>query len=262
MNRIRKKVLFQMLVAFLIGRVVFFERNPIGAAYFAAGFIQGGMTFPVVVSLCLGILSAFRVEMVIRYGAAMMAVAIAVDLLRMKEITAKMGHCAAVMAVSLAVLSAAQYILLPFQTKDLVFAAAEVVLVLTFSRIFYEGQKYYLHRPRGKDMSHEQMISLMVIGIMAVYGLPDVMIADVSMMEMAVYLFLPLMAYQYGPGIGAVTGAAGGTLLVLVGQESSVIGTLCLLGICCGMMRRQGKVWMLSAYIVCTSSIRPFLFFI
>ncbi len=250
MNRIRKKLLLQMLVSFLIGRVVFFERNPIGAAYFAAGFVQGGMTFPVVVSLCLGILSAFRVETVIRYGAAMMAVVVAVDLLRIKEQPVKMGHCAIVMAASLAVLSAAQYILLPFQTKDIIFAIAEVILVLTFTRILYEGQKYYLHHKRGQTMSHEQLISLLVIGIMAVYGLPNVMIADISLPEMVVYFFLPLMAYQYGPGIGAVAGAAGGTLLVLTGQESSVIGTLCLLGICCGMLRRQGKVWMLSAYIV------------
>lgn len=249
MKQIQKRMLVQILLGFLLGRVVFFDRNPAGAAYFAAGFSLGGAVFPMALSVCLGMLSALRLEEVLRYGTAMIAVAVAADLFRQRHIRIKMGHCAIVMAVTLALLSAVQYYLLPFQPKDILFAVVEVILVLAFSRILFEGQHVLLYAKKGQSLENEELISLIVIGALAIYGIPDVMIADISVIELAVYLLLPAVGYQYGAGVGAVAGAAGGTLLVLTGQDGDMIGSLCLLGICAGVMRRQGKVWMLSAYL-------------
>lgn len=255
MKQIQKRMLFQILLGFLLGRVILFERNPVGVAYFAAGFSQGGAVFPVALAICLGMLSSLRIEMVIRYGIAMVAVAVAADLFRQRHIRIKMGHCALVMSFTLAVLSVVQYYLLPFQGKDILFSVMDVILVLVFSRILYEGQHFLLHARKGQGMENEEMISLIVIGTLAIYGLPDVMVADISVIELAVYFLLPAMGYQYGAGVGAVAGAAGGTLLVLTGQSGDMIGSLCLLGICAGMLRKQGKVWMLSAFLVTAVSL-------
>ncbi|MBO5484638.1 MAG: SpoIIE family protein phosphatase [Lachnospiraceae bacterium] len=255
MKQIQKRMLLQILLGFLLGRVIFFERNPVGVAYFAAGFPQGGAVFPVAIAICLGMLSSLQIEMVIRYGIAMAAVAVAADLFRQRHMRIKMGHCALVMAFTLAVLSVVQYYLLPFQGKDILFSVMDVILVLVFSRILYEGQNFLLHARKGQGMENEEMISLIIIGTLAIYGLPDVMVADISVIELAVYFLLPAMGYQYGAGVGAVAGAAGGTLLVLTGQSGDMIGSLCLLGICAGMLRKQGKVWMLSAFLVTAVSL-------
>lgn len=250
MKQIQKRMLLQILLGFLLGRVLLFDRNPIGAAYFAAGFSQGGAVLPVGIAIGLGMLSSLPLEMVIRYAAAMVAVAVAGDLFQQRKLRIKMGHCALVMAITLAVLSVVQYYFMPFQAKDILYSVVDIILVVVFSRILSEGQQFLLHARKDQGMNNEEMISLIIIGAMAIYGIPDLMIADISVIELFVYFLLPLLGYQYGAGVGAVAGAAGGTLLALTGQSSDAIGTLCLLGICAGMLRKQGKIWMLSAFLV------------
>ena len=250
MKQIQKRMLLQILLGFLLGRVLLFDRNPIGAAYFAAGFSQGGAVLPVGIAIGLGMLSSLPLEMVIRYAAAMVAVAVAGDLFQQRKLRIKMGHCALVMAITLAVLSVVQYYFMPFQAKDILYSVVDIILVVVFSRILSEGQQFLLHARKEQGMNNEEMISLIIIGAMAIYGIPDLMIADISVIELFVYFLLPLLGYQYGVGVGAVAGAAGGTLLALTGQSSDAIGTLCLLGICAGMLRKQGKIWMLSAFLV------------
>lgn len=249
MKKIQKRILVQILLGFLLGRVVLFDRNPIGAAFFAAGFSQRGPVFPLVFSVFLGMLSSLELEAVLRYGVAMIAAAVAADLLQQRHIRMKTGYCAIVMAVTLALVSAVQCCLIPFQWKDIFFSLLDVILVLAFSRILYEGQNYVLHARKGQRMENEEMISLIIMGVLAIYGIPDVMVADISIIELAVYLLLPVIGFQYGAGVGAVAGAAGGTLLVLTGQDGDMIGSLCLLGICAGVMRRQGKIRMTAAYL-------------
>lgn len=249
MKQIQKRMLVQILLGFLLGRVVFWGRNPVGIAFFAAGFSQGGAVFPVAVSVCLGMLSACNPEIVMRYGVVMAAVAVAADLMRQRHLRIKMIHCAIVTAVTLALLSLAEFYLLPFRKEDILFAAMDIILALSFTRLLYEGQSFLLHAKRGQRLGNEEMISLIVMGALAVYGIPDVMIADISLVELAVYFLLPVMGYQYGAGVGAVAGAAGGTLLVLTGQDGDMIGSLCLMGICAGIMRRKGKVWTLSFFL-------------
>lgn len=249
MKQIQKKMMLQILLGFLLGRVVLFEHNPVGAAYFAAGFTQGGAAFPVVFAICLGMLSSLPLVEALRYGAAMIAVAVAADLLQQKQYDLKMGHCALIMAGTLAVLSGVQYFLIPFQGMDILLDVLDVVLVLAFSRVLYEGQSFLLRDGRKHGMEYEEMISLIVMVALAIYGIPDVMVADVSVIDLFVYFLLPAIGYQYGAGVGAMAGATGGTLLVMTGQDSNMIGSLCLLGICVGLVRKQGKLWMLLAYI-------------
>lgn len=249
MKKIQKRMLVQLLLGFLLGRVVFFDRNPVGIAWFAAGFAQGGAVFPAAVSVFLGMLSRLQLEAVLRYGAVMAAVAVAADLFRQRRLCMKMGHCAIVASVSLALLCIAQCWLMPFQWKDLWYSLLDVVLVLAFTRILYEGQHFLLHAKKGTRMENEEMLSLIVIATLAVYGIPDVMVADIPVIELAVYLLLLVASYQYGAGVGAVAGAAGGTLLVLTGQDGDMIGSLCLLGICTGMIHRRGKVWMVFSFL-------------
>ncbi len=259
MKQIQKRMLVQILLGFLLGRVVLFDRNPIGAAYFAAGFSQGGAVFPVGFAIGLGMLSALPLEMVVRYSAGMVAVAVAGDLLRQRKLKIKMGHCALVMAITLTALSAVQYYFMPFQGKDIFYSVVDVILVLVFSRILSEGQHFLLHARKDQGMDNEEMISLIIIGAMAIYGIPDLMVADISLIELMVYFLLPLLGYQYGAGVGAVAGAAGGTLLALTGQSGDAIGSLCLLGICAGMLRKQGKIWMLSAFLVTAIALEVML---
>ncbi len=259
MKRIQKRMLLQILLGFLVGRVMLFDRNPIGAAFFAAGFSQGGAVFPMGFAVWLGMLSSLPLEMVIRYGTSMISVAVAGDLLRRQKFRLKMGHCALIMAGTLTVLSVVQFYFIPFQQKDILCAVVDVILVLVFSRILSEGQAFLLHGRREQGMDNEEMISLIIIGAMAIYGMPDLIIGDVSLVELMIYFMLPLLGYLYGAGVGAVAGAAGGTLLALSGQTGDAIGSLCLLGICSGMFKNKGKIWMLSAFLATAAALEILL---
>lgn len=53
MRQIQKRVLLQVVLGFLMGRVSLFGLNPIGISYFAAGFAEGGGVFPVALAVFL-----------------------------------------------------------------------------------------------------------------------------------------------------------------------------------------------------------------
>ena len=246
MKQIQKRMIVQIIIGFLMGRVLLFDRNPVGAAYFAAGLTQGGVNFAVGAAIFLGMLSALPMEALLRYGVAMLSAAVAWDLLHQQKMRMKMGHCALVMFFSLLVVYSVQYYLVPFQGKDLVYAVFDLVLLLVFARVLWEGEHFLLHADKEHGMNNEEMISVIIIGAMAVYGLPHIVLADISVVNLVIYVFLLTIGYLYGAGMGAVAGAAAGILQVLLGAGSDQIGCLCLVGICAGMLCRQGKLWLLS----------------
>ena len=198
MKQIQKRMFVQILLGFLLGRVILFDRNPVGAAYFVAVFSQGGAVFPVATAICLGMFSSLKLVETIRYGVAMLAVVLAAGLFRYRKLSMKLGQCAVVMSVTLVLLSAVQYYLLPFQGQDILFAVLDAVLVLAFSRILYEGQRFLVGAKKGQQMETEQAVSMIVMGALAILGLPDIMVADVSVVELASYLLLLTLGYWYG----------------------------------------------------------------
>lgn len=255
MKKLQKRMLVQLLFGFLIGRVVLLERNPAGAAFFAAGLVQGGGVLPLLASVGLGMLSALSLEAVLRYGVAMVGVIFAQRLMRKQKIKMNIWQSSGLMAATLAILSVTQYTILPWQWKDILFTVLEPVLVVALARVFAEGQRYLLHYRRGRQACQEEVLSLILIGMLAMYGIPEMMISDISLTELAVFLIIPFAGYQYGIGIGAVAGAAGGILLTMTGTDVRIIGSLCLLGMAAAVFRDKGKMWSLSAYLCCAFGI-------
>ena len=58
MKQIQKRILLQVVLGFLMGRVSLFGLNPIGIAYFAAGFVEDGGIFPVAIAVFIGMVSS------------------------------------------------------------------------------------------------------------------------------------------------------------------------------------------------------------
>ena len=113
MKKLQKRMLVQLLFGFLIGRVVLLERNPAGAAFFAAGLVQGGGVLPLLASVGLGMLSALSLEAVLRYSVAMVGVIFAQRLMRKQKIKMNIWQSSGLMAATLAILSVTQYTILP-----------------------------------------------------------------------------------------------------------------------------------------------------
>ena len=94
MKTIQKKMLVQVLLGFLLGRVSIYGMNPVAPAFFAAGFAEGGAVLPVAITILLGMSTVFALDTVLAYGAGMLALWLAADFLKRRRITVKMGHAA------------------------------------------------------------------------------------------------------------------------------------------------------------------------
>lgn len=255
MKDIHKRMLVQIVLGFLLGRVNLFGINPIGIAYFAAGYTEEGSKIPVGISVILGMITVFPLENVLSSGMAMLAVILAIDLLEKKSIVVRMGHAALLLCASVGMLTFLRLYLMPHNQFDLWLGVLETVLALVCTRVLYDGLHFLLHAKKGQNLGNEEVISLVLLGGFGVLGLPNVMIAEMSLILAAVYFLTLVMGYSYGTGTGAIAGAIGGCVLVACGWENCMIGILALMGICAGMLREQGKLILCGAYFLAAAGL-------
>jgi len=250
MKVIQKRMLFQIMLGFLLGRVNVFGINPVGVAFFAAGYTEDGAKIPVAISVLLGMATVFPMENVLCSGMAMLAVILAVDLLQKRNVVVRMGHAALLLGAAVGVLTAFRLYLMPHGTYDVWLGILEAVLALVLTRLLHDGLHFLLHAKKGQNLGNEEVISLVLLGAFAVLGLPNIMIAQISVIMTAVYFLTLVMGYCYGTGTGAIAGAIGGCVLVICGWESSVMGILALVGICSGLLREQGKLLLCASFFL------------
>lgn len=250
MKVIHKRMLVQIVLGFLLGRVNLFGINPIGIAYFAAGYTEEGSKIPVGIGVVFGMLTVFPIENVLSSGMAMLAVILAIDLLEKKNIVVRMGHAALLLCASVGMLTFLRLYLMPHNQYDLWMGILETVLALVCTRVLYDGVHFLLHAKKGQNLGNEEVISLVLLGGFGVLGLPNIMVAEMSLILVAVYFLTLVMGYSYGTGTGAIAGAIGGCVLVACGWENCMIGILALMGICAGMLREQGKLLLCGIYFL------------
>ncbi|MCI8780062.1 MAG: SpoIIE family protein phosphatase [Lachnospiraceae bacterium] len=250
MKVIQKKMLLQIVLGFFLGRVNLFGINPIGIAFFAAGYTEEGAKIPVGISVVLGMLMVFPMENVLCSGMAMLAVVLAVDLLEKKNVSVRMGHAALLLCFAVGALTAFRLYLMPHSRYDIWMGFLETVLALAATRILYDGIHFLLHSKKGQNLGNEEVISLVMLGAFGVLGLPDIIIAEISVILTVTYFLTLIMGYCYGTGTGAIAGAIGGCVLAVCGWESSMIGIMALMGICAGMLREQGKLLLCASFFL------------
>lgn len=250
MKEIQKRMLVQIILGFLLGRVEIFGINPIGIAYFAAGYTETGAKLPVAISVALGMFMALPLEKVLCGALAMLAVVVTVDFLDKKNIAIKLGQIALVLAAALGFLNFAMLSVMPHSGRELGMVFLESVLAMVGTRVLYDGIHFLLHAKKGQSLGNEEIISLVLLGAFGVLGLPNVVIGQVSVIWIMVFLLTLVMGYVYGTGAGAIAGTIGGSVMVLCGQQGSMIGVMALLGICSGMLREQGKLLLCGFYFL------------
>lgn len=242
MREIQKRMLIQICLGFLLGRVDLFGMNPIGIAFFAAGYALEGAKFPVAVSVLMGMLTVFPIEIVVSSGMAMLAMVLTVDVLHRRKIEVKSAYIAMLITVAKGALTAFYLYLMPHDQYALWLGVCETVLVFVMTRVFYESVRFMLYAKNGQDVSDETIISLVFFGGFSLLGVPNIAIMHISVIQCVVFLLTLVAGFCFGIGAGSVTGAMGGCVLLANGAESYVIGILALLGICIGMLREQGKI--------------------
>ena len=234
-----------------MGRVSIFGLNPFGIAYFAAGFTEGGAVFPVALAVFIGMIgSSTSMETAICGGMVMVSLILAADILDKREIHIKMGHAALISAAVSASLWVLQLWIMPYNSYKLWIAVLSSILLVACTRVFYDGIHFILYSKKYQNLDNEEMISIIIIAALSVLGFPKVFVADVSITGIIVYVMLLMAGYCYGTGTGAVAGAAAGIVFTIFGGQAEMVGIMALLGICAGILRSQGKLWMVSVFLL------------
>ena len=260
MKQIQKRILLQVVLGFLLGRVSIFGLNPVGIAYFAAGFTEGGGIFPVALAVFFGMAcSSMNMETAICGGMVMFALSLASDMLGKRGIHIKMGHAAIISALASAALWTLQLWMLPYNVYNIWLAVLSSIMIIACTRIFHDGIHFLLHPRKYRELGNEEMASTVIIGTLAVWGFPEVAVSGISVADIIVYFVLLLAGYCYGAGMGAVAGTAAGILFLLCGRPAEIIGLMALLGICAGIVKGQGRLLMVLSFFASAISLNYLL---
>lgn len=198
MKQIQKRMLLQILLGFVLGRVAIFGINPVGIAFFAAGFTEGGAIIPVALTILLGMSTTLPLESVLVYGTTMLALWLAVDLLKKRKIDLRLGYVALIAAAANFVMSWMKYSLFPFSRQNILFFFLEAVLIIAGTRILHEGLCYLLHGTADRLPDREESISLVLMAVLAFIGLPKRSLTDLTLTEISVYIILLTLGYLIG----------------------------------------------------------------
>lgn len=251
MKQIQKRILLQVILGFLMGRINISGLNPIGIAYFAAGFTEGAGVLPVAAAIFIGMASSsMGIENALCGGMVMITLVLVADIFDKTGIHIRMGHAAIISAIASAVLWTLQLYIMPYSRYKFFLVILCSILIIACTRIFYDGIQFMLHTKKYKNFDNEEMISIVTIMALAVWGFPRIVIADVTLLEVIIYFMILLTGYCYGTGAGAVAGSAAGIITILCGGQAEVIGIMALLGICAGILGGQGRVWMVSMFFI------------
>lgn len=259
MKEMQKKTVIECGIGFLAARAVMGTFNPVGMAYFASCFVEKRARLWLFLVMAAGMLTKMDYVAALRYMAVMGLFFLTEFLLRKKKMRIRRKEAAWMAGAGALVLAAAQYMFMAHSIYTVGYMLAECVLIVGLTHVFGEAVQYMLYAPPGQALNNEEMVSLVLLLTVAVYGIPAPVAGGFSLTHFAIYFLLIYMGYCYGAGTGALTGAACGLLTCLTGGDNTDLGVLCLMGICAGSFRDMKKTGVCASYIV-TSAVMGYLF--
>lgn len=247
----KKRWMLQVVIGFLLGRVWMFSMNPFAIAYICAAGVYPGSRMLVLLSVLTGVLTRARGLEFLQYVVLIGLVGFVQYI--MKKMDGREGSVLAVACVS-AVLNFILGIVtgvLSANTTEVVWTSLlESMCMIALANVFQWGIRFLLYEDWGKILGNEEMISMISLGALAVYGMPRTFEGVFSIVETLSYLLVLFVGYRYGAAPGAMAGAAGGILAVANGSGMVLVGVYCLLGIGVGIFREIGRIASTVAFLI------------
>ncbi|MDR1701114.1 MAG: hypothetical protein LBR68_07970, partial [Lachnoclostridium sp.] len=126
----------------------------------------------------------------------------------------------------------------------------ESIAVIALVGIFQSSVRFLLYDNVDKILGNEELISILLLIMVSLIGLPHYFDGFFSVAETVSYFIVLYVGFRYGASAGAIAGAFGGILGALLGDGMVVIGLYCLLGIGVGLFREGGKFIAAVAYFI------------
>lgn len=247
----KKRWMIQVVIGFLLGRVWMFSMNPFAIAYICAAGVYPGSRMLVLFSVLAGVLTRARGLEFLQYVVLIGLVGFVQYI--MKKMDGREGSVLAVACVSGIlnfILGIATGVLSASATEVVWTSLLESMCMIALANIFQWGIRFLLYEDWGKILGNEEMISMISLGALAVYGMPRTFEGVFSIVETLSYLLVLFVGYRYGAAPGAMAGAAGGILAAANGSGMVLVGVYCLLGIGIGIFREIGRIVSTVAFLI------------
>lgn len=247
----RKRWILQAVMGFLLGRVWMFSMNPFAIAYICASGVYPGSRTIVLFSVLAGVLTHVRglefVQYVVLIGLTGFVQYV------MKKVDGKEGSVLSVACVSgiLNLILGVTTSMIASNTMEVIWLSVlESLCIIALANVFQWGIRFLLYEDWEKILGNEEMISLIALTALAVYGMPRAFEGVFSIVETLSYLLVLFVGYRYGAAAGAMAGAAGGILAAASGSGMVLVGVYCLLGIGVGIFREIGRIVSTAAFLI------------
>lgn len=235
----------------MLGRVWIFSMNPFAIAYICGAGIYPGSRMLVLFSVLAGVLTEARGINFVQYTVLVGLTGFVQYI--MKKTDGKEGNILAVACISgclnfiLGIVTGAMS---PNTTEVIWLSLLESLCIVALANVFQWGVRFLLYEDWEKILGNEEMISVISLAALAVYGMPRTFEGVFSIVETLSYLLVLFVGYRYGAAPGAMAGAAGGILAAAAGSGMILVGVYCLLGIGVGIFREIGRIMSTAAFIV------------
>ncbi len=247
----KKRWILQAVIGFLLGRVWIFSINPFALAYIAASGIYPGSRMVVLFAVLAGVLTKASGIAFVQYILLILLAGFTQYVMRKAD--GKEGSVLAVAGIS-ALLNLAMSLTVGAVTSGIqgVFLVSllESLCIIPLANVFQWGLRFLLYEEMDMVLGNEEMISLIALAALSVYGMPRIFDGVFSVVETLSYLLVLFMGFRYGAAPGAMAGAAGGILAVAAGGEMVLVGVYCLLGIGVGIFREAGRIMSALSFLV------------
>lgn len=240
MRAINKRAMMVNLLGVIMSGAVFYSMNPVAIAFYTAAYMGKNMRYLLFLATIAGLGIWMPLNEVIRYGTILLLITVVIQWVEKKQQKIPpvlAGVVAMVVSIGVGIVSLYST---GFHPDGVFLVVIEGLLIFALYNVFLKGIEYLLHCKKGQAPDNEELISVVVLFALLVYGIPTFSSVDFSFEETIAYLLILVMGYKYGAGAGAICGTAFG--VVMFAKSGMEIGTMCILGICAGVFRKVGKL--------------------
>lgn len=250
-----ERELGMLLAAVLIGRLQVVGINPFCSGFFMAICFERLPNIYYWIALCVGLVSVYSPMEVGKY-ALILAMCGGVSRFMEKKIKRPaLWMYSLAGSVCVFAVEAFIYEMLPFGNSSWTSVLIQSILSGVFTQVLYIGMHHLLTGKKTAYAGNEELISIMVLGSMAIFGMPFQDYRGFSILKMFLALFILLAGYRYGAGAGSLAGITGGMFFLARPEGELALGILGVLGVSAGLFRELGKivsgVTFFSMYLLC-----------
>lgn len=230
-----------LIAAVLVGRMNMVGINPFAVGFFMAICYERIPRFFYVVALLIGIWDGYGTVDTVKYGAVLLlswSISLLVEQKKQKLPLIFYSGVGTITLFGVQYLWMQQSIL---YSTNIMLILLESLLAGIFAQVLYIGIHWLLTEKKTAYAGNEEMISMMILGSLMIFGMPLQEIPDFGVLQMFLSLFVLFTGYKYGAGAGSMAGAIGGLFFLTQEKGFSTLGILAVLGIGAGLFRELGR---------------------